>query len=66
MMYLFSGGRSSFKQAVLTKRVCFKVLLSDGAPVFTAVYLLAVVASHISVVLSVFTCFMLLAVLTVA
>ena len=66
MMYLFSGGRLSFKQAVLTKRMCFKVLFADSSPAFTAVYLLAEIASHIPVVLSVFVCFMLIAVLTVA
>lgn len=65
-MHLFGGGRLSFKQAVLTQRMLLKVLLTDNSPAFTAVYLLAVIASHISVVLYVLAGFVFIAVLTVA
>lgn len=58
MMHLFGGCCPAGEQAVLTQRMCFKILPADSSPAFAAVYLFAVIISHISVVSSVSFCFM--------
>ena len=64
MMHLFGGRRFAIKQAVFAERMRLIVLPAYRSPAFAAVNLHGSSVSRVAVIVSVFFCFMLRAVLT--